>query len=142
MINILPLPAPAAPAALTGWGDLGANCLAMAEVPGAQPGLLDKETACDSAAKTSITPRMDSLATGGVRLTDFHAAASVCTPSRAGLQTGRLGARTGVTSNFQPGSRGGLPLQERTIAELLRPRGYATLAVGKWHLVSRIAVPA
>ena len=66
-----------------------------------------------------------------MRLTDFHAGASVCTPSRAALQTGRMGARTGVTSNFSPGSLGGLPLAENTIAELLRPAGYATVAIGK-----------
>ena len=42
-----------------------------------------------------------------------------------------MGARTGVTSNFSPGSLGGLPLEELTIAELLRPAGYATVAIGK-----------
>lgn len=55
------------------------------------------------------------------RFTDFHVGASVCTPSRSAIQTGRMGARTGVTSNFGPGSRGGLPLAEHTIAEHVRP---------------------
>jgi len=50
------------------------------------------------------------------------------------LQTGRLGARTGTTTNFQPGSLGGLPLNETTLAEHLKPVGYATCAIGKWHL--------
>lgn len=46
---------------------------------------------------TSITPRMDEIVRKGMRFTDFHAGAAVCAPSRAALQTGRLGARNGVT---------------------------------------------
>ena len=66
------------------------------------------------------TPRLDALRARGMRLTDFHAAASVCTPSRGSMLTGRLGARTGVTGNFSPNSVGGLPLNETTIAEMLK----------------------
>lgn len=67
--------------------------------------------------------------------TDFHAAASVCTPSRASLLTGRLGLRTGVVDNFRQGSVGGLPLSEVTLAEHLRDQGrYRTAMAGKWHL--------
>jgi len=120
-----------------GWGDMGANCLHASDVPGAVPGMLDKETSCDTATGRSITPYLDSIADSGIRFTDFHVGAAVCTPSRSALQTGRLGARTGVTSNFGPGSLGGLPLGELTIAEYLKnaPGGaYATAAVGKWHL--------
>ena len=76
--------------------------------------------------KRSDTPNLQRLANAGLVLTDFHAAASVCTPSRASLLTGRLGVRTGVVSNFGPFSKAGLPINETTIAELLKSRGYAT----------------
>ena len=67
--------------------------------------------------------------------TDFHSAASVCTPSRASLLTGRLGLRTGVTNNFRQGSLGGLPLSELTLPEHLRDQAmYRTAMAGKWHL--------
>ena len=106
-----------------GWGDLGVNCLTASEVPGANS--VDKQTACSREKKTTLTPNLDSLAHGGMRLTDFHAT-GVCTPSRAQLQTGRQGARTGVTTNFQPGSLGGLPQMERTVASYVKQQGYTT----------------
>ena len=120
-----------------GWGDLGANCFAMGEVPGARSDRLDKETACDSATNRTLTPQLDSLAARGMRFTDFHAT-GVCGPSRAQLQTGRMGARTGVNSNFGPGSLGGLPTSEVTIATVVKalPAPYTTAAVGKWVLVA------
>lgn len=65
---------------------------------------------------------------------DFHSAASVCTPSRASLLTGRLGKRTGVVRNFSPLSVAGLPLNETTFAETFQAAGYRTGMVGKWHL--------
>ena len=65
------------------------------------------------------------------RLTDFHAGASICTPSRAALLTGRLGLRTGVINNFVPRSLAGLPLNETTIAEVLHKNGYNTGMIGK-----------
>ena len=68
------------------------------------------------------TPNLDALADGGLLFTDFHAGASVCTPSRAALLTGRLGARTGVYTNFSPYSYHGIPEEEITIAELLRDK--------------------
>ena len=79
------------------------------------------------------TPHMDALAASGIRFTDFHSAASLCTPSRAALMTGRLGLRTGVTTNFGTVSLGGLPSEELTIAELL-PASYRKHMIGKWHL--------
>jgi arylsulfatase G len=97
-----------------GWGDVGFN------------------------VGDEITPEtkvLDKLAREGLRFTDFHAAASVCTPSRASLLTGRLGLRTGVIKNFREGALGGLPTTEMTIAELLRDHaGYQTAMLGKWHL--------
>ncbi|XP_048467061.1 arylsulfatase G [Rhincodon typus] len=65
---------------------------------------------------------------------DFHAAASTCSPSRASLLTGRLGLRNGVTHNFAVNSVAGLPLNETTLAEVLKQANYSTAIIGKWHL--------
>src|SRR5690606_21781151 len=87
---------------------------------------------------TIRTPRLDRMAAEGMKFTQFYAAASVCTPSRAGLLTGRLPVRSGMASDQRrvlfPDSRLGLPPEEVTLAEALRERGYATAAIGKWHL--------
>jgi len=87
---------------------------------------------------TIRTPHLDRMAAEGQRWTSFYAADSVCTPSRAALLTGRLPIRTGMFSDTRrvlfPDSAGGLPASEITIAELLKTRGYATAAIGKWHL--------
>ena len=81
------------------------------------------------------TPRLDAMAAEGVRLTSFYAAANVCTPSRAGLLTGRQPIRYGLAAGVVfPQSEHGLPPEEVTLAETLRARGYTTLAIGKWHL--------
>jgi arylsulfatase len=81
------------------------------------------------------------MAAEGMRFTQFYAGASICTPSRAALLTGRLAIRTGIhagkrgtPSVFNTHSASGLPLKEITIAEMLKPRGYATGIIGKWHL--------
>lgn len=87
---------------------------------------------------TIRTPNLDRMAAEGQRWTSFYAADSVCTPSRSALLTGRLPIRTGMYSDTRrvlfPDSAGGLPSSEITIAELLKTRGYATAAIGKWHL--------
>ncbi len=87
---------------------------------------------------TIRTPNLDRMAREGQKWTQFYVAASVCTPSRAGLITGRLPIRTGMCSDQRrvlfPDSGGGLPQEEVTIAEVLKPAGYTTHAIGKWHL--------
>ncbi|XP_064446461.1 arylsulfatase A isoform X2 [Mirounga angustirostris] len=84
---------------------------------------------------SSTTPNLDQLAAGGLRFTDFYVPMSLCTPSRAALLTGRLPVRMGLYPGvLEPSSRGGLPLEEVTLAEVLAARGYLTGIAGKWHL--------
>ena len=85
--------------------------------------------------ETKETPLIDAIAKKSLVLTDFHAGASVCTPSRAALLTGRLGLRTGINKNFGPTSLYGLSINETTIPEYLgKYGGYYTGGMGKWHL--------
>ena len=80
------------------------------------------------------TPHLDRMAREGTLLTDYYAPASVCTPSRAGLLTGRYPIRTGLaTGVLYPGAPGGLKADEVTLARALKP-DYATALIGKWHL--------
>jgi arylsulfatase A len=87
---------------------------------------------------TIKTPNIDQMAIEGQKWTNFYVAANVCTPSRAGILTGRLPIRSGMYSNTRrvlfPDSDGGLPASENTIAKLLKNSGYNTAAIGKWHL--------
>ncbi len=71
-----------------------------------------------------------------MRFTRFYAAAPVCSPSRAGLLTGRYPLRCGVTGNCasQRGAPGALPVGEKTMADMFRAAGYRTAHFGKWHL--------
>jgi arylsulfatase A len=87
---------------------------------------------------TIRSPHLDRLASEGVRLTHCYSAAPVCSPSRAGLMTGRNPNRLGIR-DWIPGNSGiFLRPPEVTMAQLLRRAGYRTCHVGKWHLNSRV----
>jgi arylsulfatase len=83
---------------------------------------------------TIHTPHLDDMARRGMKFAQFYVASSVCTPSRAGLLTGRLPIRSGLSKVLIPSSTGGLPADEITLAEALHDVGYATACIGKWHL--------
>jgi arylsulfatase A-like enzyme len=93
-----------------GWGETG--CYGNAEIP---------------------TPHIDSLAANGVRFTQGYVAATYCSPSRAGLLTGRYPTRFGHEFNAVA-NKSGLRLDQVTLADRLKKLGYATCCVGKWHL--------
>ena len=98
-----------------GWGDLGSY-----------------------GAPVIRTPHLDRMAAEGQRWTNFYVTASVCSPSRAGLLTGRLPVRNGLYGDrarvLFPDFVGGIQDEEITLAEALRDLGYATGIFGKWHL--------
>lgn len=79
------------------------------------------------------TPNLDRMAKEGMKLTSFYAAPA-CSVSRAQLLTGCYGARIDVPWVYSPGSAAGLNPNETTIAEHLKPLGYATSCIGKWHV--------
>ena len=81
------------------------------------------------------TPHIDQLAASGVVLTNGYASANVCTPSRAGLMTGRYAIRSGLAWKVVDANDSkGLPESEETLGELARRADYRTMYVGKWHL--------
>jgi arylsulfatase A len=80
------------------------------------------------------TPNLDRLAAEGVRFTQFYSANPVCSPSRAALLTGRYPTRVGVPKVLFPQDTAGLALSETTLAAMLKPAGYKTMCIGKWHL--------
>lgn len=82
------------------------------------------------------TPRIDSIAANGVRFWQGYTSGAVCSPTRAGLMTGRYQNRFGHEFNIPPvySVVNGLSLEETTLAEALGADGYRTIALGKWHL--------
>ena len=95
-----------------GFGDVGAN-----------------------GAKSIATPALDALAKRGANFTQFYASANVCSPSRAGLMTGRYPIRSGLAYGvIEAKDTRGIPASEQTLGELAQSAGYATKFIGKWHL--------
>lgn len=84
-------------------------------------------------AKDIPTPNIDSIAAGGARCAQGYVSGPYCSPTRAGLMTGRYQTRFGHEFN-SVARQSGLSLNEVTIADRLQALGYATIAVGKWHL--------
>jgi len=85
-------------------------------------------------AEGFTTPNLDRMAAEGIRFTDFYAAAASCTPSRAALLTGCYPQRVSLPHVLGPNAKIGINSDEKTIAEVLKPLGYATACYGKWHL--------
>jgi arylsulfatase A-like enzyme len=83
----------------------------------------------------ALTPHIDSIAAAGVTMTNAYMSGCVCSPSRAGMMTGRYQTRFGHEFNIPPGYMdGGLPLSETFMPKRMQPLGYTTSLVGKWHL--------
>ncbi len=83
------------------------------------------------------TPVLDQLAKEGIRLTNFHSGATVCTPSRMALLTGSYPVRLGWTqgvAGYLMGSKDGMSSDALTIAEIFKAEGYSTAISGKWHI--------
>jgi arylsulfatase A-like enzyme len=95
----------------TGWGEYGFQ--GNSEIP---------------------TPNIDSIAAGGVRFTNGYVSGPYCSPTRAGLMTGRYQTRFGHEFNSAASGPRGLSLEETTIAQRMKELGYSTCAIGKWHL--------
>ena len=85
-------------------------------------------------AKGFETPNLDWMAAEGMRFTDFYVVAPSCTPSRAALLTGCYPQRISLPGVLNPRAKSGINSKEQTLAELLKPLGYATACYGKWHL--------
>jgi arylsulfatase A len=81
-----------------------------------------------------VTPNMDEIVNSGIKFTQFYGA-TICSPSRAGLLTGKTPQRAGVPGNVSPVSlEAGMPNEQYTMAEMFKDAGYKTAHIGKWHL--------
>ena len=87
-------------------------------------------------SKLFATPRIDSIAENGVRFANAYTSGTVCSPTRAGIMTGRYQNRFGHEFNIPPkySETNGLSLEEATLPSVLEKAGYRTIALGKWHL--------
>ncbi|MFV0606899.1 MAG: sulfatase [Niabella sp.] len=86
-----------------------------------------------------ITPNIDYIANNGIKFNQFYAPAPVCTPSRAGLLSGKYPKRTGLHKEvIYPYSTHGLDPDITTIPDLLKPLGYTSACIGKWHLGNQL----
>lgn len=86
--------------------------------------------------KTIKTPHLEKMAAEGMKFTSFYAT-PVCSMSRACLLTGSYNARVSIPGVLFPASKTGLHPNEITLAEIVKPQGYATICIGKWHLGHR-----
>ncbi len=126
--------------AITGLGPLVATAAEPARKPNIIVLLADDLGYNDvgfQGSKDIATPHLDALAKAGVRCTDGYVSCPVCAPTRCGLLTGRYQQRFGYEFNgggAKPKVPLGLPVSEKTSADLLKAAGYATGAIGKWHL--------
>src|ERR1700704_5757078 len=104
-------------------------------------------------SKSYDTPNIDRLATQGMRFTNAYAACPVCSPTRASILTGKYPARLHLT-DWLPGRADMpsqkllrpkiipyLPLEETTLADALKPLGYTSASIGKWHLGGEAQFP-
>lgn len=80
------------------------------------------------------TPNIDALAAAGLRFTDFHSNGPVCTPTRVALMTGRYQQRAQLGNALAASPGVGLDPNQLTLSDVLKPAGYRTATVGKWHL--------
>lgn len=80
------------------------------------------------------TPNLDRMAAEGVRFTQFNTAHPICSASRAALLTGRYSSRNHTAGAYGPTSTDGTDLEEKTLADILKPAGFRSMAIGKWHL--------
>jgi arylsulfatase A len=85
-------------------------------------------------AKGYATPNLDRMAAEGMKLTDFHSAAAVCSASRVALMTGCYPQRVGILGALGPKAKVGINENEILLPEILKDLGYATAIFGKWHL--------